>query len=130
MALPLDDPPSLIWEISRNRPLSLRAVPMRGISEVKPGSAARDVSGGGDGIKLSNHWALKQILPHKAKEIELLRLVAGVLPEELKRGFENIELGGMSASRSRIFATAGRRPGSASVHDGGRQSPRGRWPGG
>ena len=48
--------------------------------------------------------AFKQILPHKAKDVELLRLVASVLPEELKRGFENIELGGMSAEQKKEFS--------------------------
>ena len=48
--------------------------------------------------------AFKQILPHKARDVELLRLVASVLPEELKRGFENIELGGMSAEQKKEYS--------------------------
>ena len=49
--------------------------------------------------------ALKQILPYKVKDTEIGRLIASVLPEDLKRGLGNVELGGMSADQKRpVFA--------------------------
>ena len=48
----------------------------------------------------------KQILPNKVSDTEIGRLIAGVLPEELKRKVENIELGGMSAKELQEFRDA------------------------
>jgi len=45
----------------------------------------------------------KQILPNKVSDTEIGRLIAGVLPKELKRKVENIELGGMSAKELETF---------------------------
>ena len=50
--------------------------------------------------------ALKQILPYKVKDTEIGRLIASVLPEDLKQGLGNIELGGMSADQKRQFSEA------------------------
>lgn len=48
--------------------------------------------------------ALKQILPNKVKDTEIGRLIASVLPEDLKRGLGNVELGGMSAEDKQLFS--------------------------
>ena len=48
----------------------------------------------------------KQVLPNKVSDTEIGRLIAGVLPEELKRKVENIELGGMSAKELQEFRDA------------------------
>lgn len=48
----------------------------------------------------------KQILPNKVSDTEIGRLIAGVLPDELKRKVENIELGGMSAKELQEFRDA------------------------
>ena len=50
--------------------------------------------------------ALKQILPNRVSDTEIGRLIAGVLPEELKRKVGNIELGGMSADELQKFRDA------------------------
>ena len=48
--------------------------------------------------------ALKRILPNKVKDTEIGRLIASVLPEDLKRGLGNVELGGMSAEEKQLFS--------------------------
>ena len=50
--------------------------------------------------------ALKQILPNRVSDTEIGRLIAGVLPEELKRKVGNIELGGMRPDELEEFRQA------------------------
>tara|TARA_B000000565_G_scaffold207647_1_gene161043 strand:- start:328 stop:1647 length:1320 start_codon:yes stop_codon:yes gene_type:complete len=50
--------------------------------------------------------AMKQILPNRAGDTEIGRIIASVFPEELKRKIENIELGGMSAQEKQDFSKA------------------------
>ena len=50
--------------------------------------------------------ALKQILPNKVSDTEIGRLIAGLLPEELKRKVGNIELGGMRPDELEEFRQA------------------------
>lgn len=53
--------------------------------------------------------ALKQILPNRVSDTEIGRLIAGVLPDKLKRKVGNIELGGMRPDELEEFREARRR---------------------
>ena len=66
-------------------------------SRAVPESAARDVPAAEMASSSPIGSAMKQILPNRAGDTEIGRIVASVFPEELKRKIENIELGGMSA---------------------------------
>lgn len=51
-------------------------------------------------------FAAKQILPHNVGETEIGRIIADVLPDNLKKGFKEIGLGGMSKAEKKAYALA------------------------